>query len=120
VLIFVGAILGILLLVWLCRKIVKLKVWSKLWDRLFARRHASVVEFYERMQTLLAGKGFVRMPHQTPLEFAYATGIPEAVNVTDKYNRVRFGEKDLSETEAGDIENWLTEISNAGPQSRKE
>ncbi len=119
-LLFIAVILVILLLVWLYRKIVKLKVWHKLWNRLFARRHASVVGFYERMQTILAGKGFVRSPHQTPLEFAYAIGIPEVVNVTDKYNRVRFGEKDLSNTEADAIESWLKEISTAEPQSHAE
>ena len=52
-------------------------------------------------------------PHQTPLEFAYAVGMPEAVNVTEKYNRVRFGEKDLSLAESDQIENWLKDISTA-------
>ncbi|MCO6511900.1 MAG: DUF4129 domain-containing protein [Aridibacter famidurans] len=47
------------------------------------------------------------MPHQTPLEFASATGFDEAVRITEKYNGVRFGEKELSEDESDAIENWL-------------
>src|SRR5258706_5863297 len=58
-----SGIIGFLLLGWLYRNIVKLKVWSRLWDRLFAKRHASIVEFYERMQAVLASKGLVRGPH---------------------------------------------------------
>ncbi|MFM9904130.1 MAG: DUF3488 and DUF4129 domain-containing transglutaminase family protein [Pyrinomonadaceae bacterium] len=116
----VVGIIGILLLGWLWRKVVKLKVWQRLWDRLFAERHASIIEFYERMQTALAGKGFVREPHQTPLEFAYAIGMPEAVSITEKYNRVRFGEKGLSATEAEAIESWLEGISTAETQRRGE
>ncbi|MEO6655967.1 MAG: DUF3488 and transglutaminase-like domain-containing protein [Pyrinomonadaceae bacterium] len=114
----VGVIIGILLLGWLWRKVVKLKVWGGVWDRLFAKRHASIIEFYDRMQILLAEKGFAREPHQTPLEFAYAVAMPEAVNITEKYNRVRFGEKGLSKNEAVQIEGWLTEISTAETQSR--
>ena len=106
-----AAVVGLLLLVWLYRKVVKLKVWHAAWEWLFARRRATIVEFYERMQTVLADKGFSREPHQTPLEFAYTIGMPEAVNITEKYNHVRFGEKHLSRDESVDIENWLQEIS---------
>lgn len=108
-----GAMTAILLFVWLYRRIVKLGVWRRLWDRLFARRQASIVEFYERMVAVLAGKGFVREPHQTPLEFAFAVGMPEAVKVTEKYNGVRFGEKDLSIEEAKAVEEWLIKIKEA-------
>jgi len=62
------------------------------------------------MQKILASKGWVREPHQTPLEFAYAVGMPEAVNVTEKYNRVRFGEKYLSASDEDEIESWLASL----------
>jgi len=62
------------------------------------------------MQRILAAKGLTRETHQTPLEFAYASGIPEVVNVTEKYNRVRFGEKHLSRDEADKIEDWLKSL----------
>ncbi len=105
------ALVGLLLLVWMYRKVVKLKVWRNVWDWLFARRRATIIEFYERMQTILEDRGFTREPHQTPLEFAFAVGMPEAVKITEKYNNVRFGEKHLSSNEADEIENWLEEIS---------
>lgn len=115
-----ATLVGLLLLVALYQKVVKLKVWRILWDRVFARRRATVVEFYERMQMVLADKGFTRAPHQTPLEFAFAVGMPEVVNITEKYNRVRFGEKHLSNSEADEIESWLKEISTAETQRRRE
>lgn len=105
-----AAILGILLFVWSYRKIVRLKFWRTVWDRLFARRRASIVEFYERMQQILASRGFRREPHQTPLEFAFAVGIPEAVSITEKYNSVRFGDKNMTRDEAAEIEDLLKRI----------
>jgi hypothetical protein len=119
-LIFAAVIISVLLFVWLYRKIVKLKVWRVVRDRLFGRRGASVVEFYARMQAILAGKGLVRLPHQTPLEFAYAVGIPEAVRITQEYNRVRFGESGLSQDEAAQVEHWLKEISTTEKQRRSD
>lgn len=106
-----GIGLSLLLIGWLARKTVKSKVWGALWERLFARRRASVVEFYEQMLRVLASKGFTREPHQTPLEFAYAVAIPEAVDITERYNRVRFGERELSNEEFDEVEHWLKDLS---------
>ncbi|HEX2640964.1 MAG TPA: DUF3488 and transglutaminase-like domain-containing protein, partial [Pyrinomonadaceae bacterium] len=111
-------IVGVVLLVWLGRQIVKLKVWRTMADWLRGRRAVSIVEFYDRMLRILADKGFSREPHQTPLEFAYALDMPLAVKVTERYNRVRFGERDLTSTEASEIENWLSEISAAETERR--
>lgn len=108
---FVAAVLGLLLFVWLYRKVVKSKVWGGIADWLSRKKRPSVVEFYDRMQRVLASKGLRREPHQTPLEFAFAVDMPEAVKITEKYNRVRFGEKNLSTAEANEIENWLNEIA---------
>jgi hypothetical protein len=98
------------LFVSLYRKVVKSKVWLSIRDRFFVRRRVSIVEFYERMLSVLESKGIKREPHQTPLEFAYGLRIPEAVRVTEKYNGVRFGQKDISTAEADEIENWLGEL----------
>jgi transglutaminase-like putative cysteine protease len=103
-------IAGLLLVSRLLRDIVKLKVWRRVADWLYGRRPASIVEFYDRMQKILASKGWVREPHQTPLEFAYAVGMTEAINVTEKYNRVRFGEKYLTSAESDQIDQWLKEL----------
>lgn len=103
-------VLGIIFLIWLIKKIAKSGFWQNFVNWLKNKNDASIVEFYERMQKVLASKGFVRESHQTPLEFAFALNIPEAVSITEKYNRVRFGEKDLSNAEAEEIENWLDNL----------
>jgi protein-glutamine gamma-glutamyltransferase len=102
--------LGIIFLLWIFRKIRKAQFWQKFIGWLKNRNNATIIEFYERMQKVLAGKGFIRAEHQTPLEFAFELNMPEAVSITEKYNRVRFGEKDLSNDEAEEIENWLKDL----------
>ncbi|HBE82171.1 MAG TPA: hypothetical protein DDW24_05235, partial [Blastocatellia bacterium] len=99
------------LFVRLYRKIVKLKVWGKLWNRLYGKRGGSAVEFYERFLGIFAENGVVREPFQTPMEFAHVVGIPEAVKITERYNRVRFGEQQLSPAETEEVERWLDAIA---------
>ncbi|MDQ3180865.1 MAG: DUF3488 and transglutaminase-like domain-containing protein [Acidobacteriota bacterium] len=106
----IAAVLGIILIIWLYRKIIKLEIWQRIYAWLKYKNETTVVEFYEQMQKVLAGKGFKREPHQTPLEFAFALQMPEAVKITERYNRVRFGEKNLSKGEAKEIENWLKNL----------
>ncbi len=111
----IALVVGIFFLVWLFRKIKKLSLWHKIYLWLKSRnRETRIIEFYERMQKVLASKGFKRQPHQTPLEFAFALKMPEAVRITEKYNRVRFGEKNLSNEESKEIENWLKNLENVG------
>lgn len=105
-----AAIIGIFAAVILFRKIKRFELWKKIYFWFKFKDEPTIVEFYEKMQKLLAGKGFVRQPHQTPLEFAFALKMPEAVSITEKYNRVRFGEKHLSEDEAQEIEKWLKNL----------
>ena len=104
--VFLG-VLGAILLVYLWRRIKRIGIWSRLVGRISPRPRASVVEFYEQMIRLLAEGGIVRAPHQTPMEFARAVAIPEVVGITDKYNAVRFGKRDLSPGEREEIESWL-------------
>ena len=105
--------LGILLLIWLARRLLRLKIWGSIWERFLKRRHASIIEFYDRMLTILATRGLTRESFQTPLEFAFELGIPEVVEITSKYNRVRFGGKELSSGEADEIETWLKQLEAA-------
>lgn len=107
-----AAVLGGFLAIWLYRKIKNLEIWRKLYAWTKHKNETTIVEFYERMQKVLASKGFSREPHQTPLEFAFALDMPEAVSITEKYNRVRFGEKNLSENESKEIESWLVRLEN--------
>lgn len=102
--------LAILLSIFLLKRAARSRVFERL-RQLFARRQDdSVVVFYERMQKILEKKGITRQPHQTPLEFAFALNIPEAIEITKRYNSVRFGEKDLTRDEISEVENWLSKM----------
>lgn len=104
-------VVGVVLLFWLLlrlyRKLAAMKLFGRAYKKLFGTRNRTAIEFYDRMTKALAKKGLVRPGHQTPMEFAAETGIPEALEITGKYNRVRFGGKDLSATEADDVEKLL-------------
>ncbi len=83
--------------------------------RIFKRRQVedergSTVEFYERMIKTLAARGLQRSAGETPLEFASMTGMPDALNITHAYNRVRFGDEKLSASERAQIEEWLRKM----------
>jgi protein-glutamine gamma-glutamyltransferase len=108
--VFAGLVLLALLFVWAYRRIVKWKFWRTLADRIYGRQRDSIIEFYEKMLSLLAARGFERPSHQTPLEFAYETGMPEAIRITERYNGVRFGEHRLSFEEREEIEEDLKKI----------
>jgi transglutaminase-like putative cysteine protease len=82
-----------------------LKVW-----RLRAEAESSRVDFYERLTALLEKRGAKRPPHQTPLEFASALGMNEASEITNAYNRVRYGAEKLSASEGKRIEEMLAEL----------
>jgi transglutaminase-like putative cysteine protease len=75
-----------------------------------AGANRSAVLFYERMCRALEARGLRRAPDQTPLEFAGALQMPEALLLTRAYNRVRFGARELTADEAGRVENWLRHI----------
>lgn len=110
----IGYLLAFVAGIWLIYRIYlrvkKAELWRRLVEWWTREKQRSIVEFYERMERVLANRGFRREAHQTPLEFAFALKMPEAVSITEKYNRVRFGEKDLSGDEAREIENWLNTL----------
>jgi hypothetical protein len=76
---------------------------------------ASAVAFYERMATALDARGLRRATHQTPLEFASATGVPEALTITEAYHRVRFGAQSLTPAEAAEVERCLRQLEEEKP-----
>lgn len=82
-----------------------LKVW-----RGGAEPEGSRVEFYDRLVALLEQQGIKRAPYQTPLEFASVVGMNEARAITNAYNRVRYGEENLSVSERKQIEQLLSRI----------
>jgi hypothetical protein len=106
------ALIVFIAFVWMYRKLVKSNVWATLANRITGTRQSPAVEFYETMQNILSRKGYVRDESQTPLEFAFEVGMPEAVSLTQKYNRVRFGEKKLSPEEKNEVENLIRSLQN--------
>lgn len=103
------AILFVIL--WAARKIPFRRLLNKLGFLIGAEKSASPVEFYKRMEILLAEYGFIRKPHETPAEFAGATKIDETLVITDFYNRVRFGAAALSRSETEMVEDHLLRLS---------
>jgi transglutaminase-like putative cysteine protease len=101
------SILAIFGLALLFRRIRRLGFWRLLRRGQPEDARGSAVEFYDRMTKMLAARGLKRAAGETPLEFAAATGMPEALKVTKAYNRVRFGDEQLSPTESTQIEEWL-------------
>ncbi len=104
ILISVLTVVGLVLLV---RRIKRLGFWRFFSHTREEDARGSVVEFYERMTEALNARGLKRAPGETPLEFASATGLPEAMQITRAYNRVRFGDAELSAAERAQIEDWL-------------
>jgi transglutaminase-like putative cysteine protease len=84
---------------------VGLKIW-----RVKGGRESSRVDFYDRLIALLEKRGLRREEDQTPLEFAAAVGISEAIEITSAYNRVRFGGENLSRSEVEGIEDRLCQM----------
>lgn len=85
-------------------------LWRRLNFRQRKQKNYSSVVFYERMTKALESRGLLRAPDETPLEFAAATGMPEATLLTRSYNRVRFGAQELTTAEAARIEEWLRRV----------
>jgi transglutaminase-like putative cysteine protease len=83
------------------------------------------VDFYERLERLLARHGFRRHETQTPLEFALSTGAelvaeaelrPAATlprRIVETYYRVRFGRRALDSRERSFVEQQLAELDAA-------
>ena len=103
--------------------------WGGKRPRRASRRHVKV-EFYRRLEAILARHGLVRAPAQTPREFAAAAGVHLAAVagenrlaalpgvVADAFYRVRFGRQPLDSTQAQAVEHALAEMT-AAPKTAK-
>lgn len=89
----------IIALWWLVKRIRKAGLFARLYRWFRPAGKGAVIDFYERMVRILETHGYVRSPFQTPLEFAVGTHFPEAVSITEEYNRVRFGGADIRSRE---------------------
>jgi protein-glutamine gamma-glutamyltransferase len=70
----------------------------------------SAVMFYEQMLAVARRAGMVKQPHQTPVEFADGSGSEQIREITALYNRVRFGNAPLDESEAHRVLKLLAEM----------
>jgi transglutaminase-like putative cysteine protease len=68
------------------------------------------IDFYNRLLKALEKQGVKRELFQTPLEFASVSGSTEAAAITNIYNRVRFGNKQLTAAEQKEIEMALAQL----------
>ncbi len=101
----------LLLLFLLVLRFKRVDFWALFRRNRVSASRDSVVEFYTRMIRLFESRGVARPKDQTPLEFAHQTGISEALMLTVAYNNVRFGGRELSGSEAKQIEDWLTSLA---------
>ena len=96
------------------RRVRRLGLWRGLRFWRGRERQDSIIEFYERMTKMLEARGISRGAGETPLEFAATTGLSEALKITRAYNRVRYGQHELSAIEAAEIEDWLRRMEKDG------
>lgn len=81
------------------------------WQQRFHRDPlASAVAFYQEMLDALARAGYHRQPAQTPQEFAEVVALPAVWLITKHYQQVRFGGKELGDTEIRHIEIALKDL----------
>jgi hypothetical protein len=110
-----GALVVLVLLGWRVRHLGwrrGLKVWH-----VGSELDTSRVDFYERLIKLLEKQGLRRASSQTPLEFAASVDLSEARAITNAYNRVRYGEEQLSASERKQIESLLFQLERSRRQN---
>ncbi|HEX3146226.1 MAG TPA: transglutaminaseTgpA domain-containing protein [Pyrinomonadaceae bacterium] len=106
-----GSLFGLLGLVFLTRRVRRLgwqrglRVWRTAEDD-----QATRVDFYNRLVKALEKHGARREAYQTPLEFASAFGSVDAATITNVYNRVRYGNAQLTAVERSEIETALARL----------
>jgi len=66
--------------------------------------------FYQQMLSIVSRRGAVKRPDETPIEFAESLADPLVRQITDVYNRVRFGGERLDEGQARQVARLLTEL----------
>jgi transposase len=82
------------------------------WKRRLVRRDGRecAVMFYEQMLAIAGRAGLIKLTHQTPMEFAVASGSEPIREITALYNRVRFGSAALDEAETRRVSHLLAEL----------
>lgn len=71
---------------------------------------SSAIAFYQEMLRALERIGYKREPHQTPSEFAAQLAMPGVSEITNLYQRTRFGNEGLTAEEVTRISTLLREL----------
>lgn len=80
---------------------------------LLKRRHSSRIRtpgFYMEMLRILSKKGLERKDFETPMEFAARSGLPEAVRLTEVFQRIRYGGTTLDRSDMDEVKRLLEAI----------
>ena len=104
----IGGLLGIIILLAVTTIILR-RFKHYLRSRKSAATDAAA-KLFEKMEALLKRYGHAREEYQTPMEFAVASGIPEAIELTDRYQFHRFGGRELTKNEALEFESLIAKI----------
>jgi hypothetical protein len=101
---------------------VKLRAYLEKRDQEAARKAATLVPFYLRLEALLAGHGHQRPSTQTQREFATSAGgqmagtshlreaAPLPRHIVDAFYQVRFGRRALDSQQTQAVEHALAEL----------
>jgi transglutaminase-like putative cysteine protease len=94
------------------RRLFILPMWRR---RRLARgdQRATAVLFYEQMLAIASRGGLVKEASQTPIEFAERTGLDQVREITDLYNRIRFGGANLGDADARRVSILLLDLKRA-------
>ena len=80
-------------------------------------RRRTTIEFYLRMERMLAKAGLIRRAALTPQEFAGQTPFaPLVLSVVDAFYRVRFGDVVLTEEEMRMVQKTLDQLEHSLPE----
>ena len=71
------------------------------------------------MLSILSRRGAKKRPDQTPVEFADSQDSSLVREITDVYNRVRFGGETLDENEARNVGRLLAELKRSTKKKRR-
>jgi transglutaminase-like putative cysteine protease len=82
-------------------------------------RRRSAILFYQQMLSILSRRGAKKRPDQTPVEFADSQDSSLVREITDVYNRVRFGGETLDENEARNVGRLLAELKRSTKKKRR-
>ncbi|MFV0389246.1 MAG: DUF3488 and DUF4129 domain-containing transglutaminase family protein [Pyrinomonadaceae bacterium] len=116
---FFGLVLLIMILALVLRHLIQNGFFLRVSKRFKSSGELTQVGFYRQMEAILGRGGFKRKIGQTPLEFAHEIDIPEAIEITESYNDVRFGGMSISSVDKQKIDSLLARLKQTLAERKK-